>query len=188
MNDILTFYSIPILLLFFSCKEETSFDDKYRYSNYEITINDTLLTSAINEYVDFYKLNPETEYVNLNYGKEMSLISKGISDFRTRTDLPMHHTMINGFLVLIHSDIENLEKDAQNDREIYYTKLAESLGLNLDNREYSWHFPMWIYRSCGDNFELIKQAETDLKYFNLPCGYHLKFYGPKMDSLVLVKD
>jgi hypothetical protein len=154
------------MLSFLSCQDKSR-QDHAATRNYLIEIKDDFIVNSIEEYVKEYHLNNNTTIISINVKTDTYRTSLYIS--HTQNDLnkfdrmPGRYTMMNGFLVLVYSDVDKFIAPTSIKEELA-SVILES-GIRLKVTEGIDDTPSWKISKCDEH--ITKELEAD--ELELPC-------------------
>ena len=171
----LTFLSkVGILVLcIFSCQKKEHGNDlpKEFYSNYQVTLADSMLSANVRDYIKSNKIDPKTTFITIRIENSRHrtrfYISHSIFVIDDSNDSAIGHTIIEESLVLIYSDIEQYIHNAKILDEL--RQVVKERKIKLLKKSLTFDPPIWNIVKCGDR--VIKGANS-LAY-DLPCGIKL---------------
>ena len=156
---------LVFLLLFSSCQRESSQDVTTK--SYLVEIKDDFIVNSISEYVKDQHLSNNTTMISINIKTDTYRTSLYIS--HTQNDLskfermPGQYTIVEGFLVLVFSDVDKFI-----DRSSVKDELAGVIrqkGMELTPIEGIDDTPAWKISKCEGH--ITKELETEA--LELPC-------------------
>lgn len=143
----------------------------------KIEFEDTQIEDYIREYINYNNLKATSSYIVIELDgamRKILSITSSNSAFYESSRVPSHYTLLDGFVVLLYSDIDYLNRSSSRADLRFYKSLFERQKVNLDSLEMLTHPPVWNLIRCNEGgFKLYKNGFGD-KLYGLPCGYVLK--------------
>jgi len=155
-----------LVLSFLSCQRKSS-QDHVATRSYLVEIKDDFIVNSIKEYVKEYHLDSSTTIVSINVKTDTYRTSLYIS--HTQNDLnkfdrmPGRYTTMNGFLVLVYSDVDKFIAPTTIKEELASVILEN--GIRLRVTEGIDDTPSWKISKCDER--ITKELETE--ELELPC-------------------
>lgn len=154
-----------------------------------IELSDDIVVNTIKDYANEFKIDKNKYYLLLQLGgdtrRKTISITNGYRGF-SHGVLPLHYTVINGYLTFIQSEVDYLSKGPSENDISCYQKLLNQFNIVPDSVEFIRHPPVWRLEICSGKYELNKK-DSRIYFYDTPCGYIIRA-NDRLDSLWIEKE
>lgn len=175
--------SLTTVIIFTSCNRQVNDKPHAIENSYRVMLADEFVTQVISNFADSSRLDPKKTVISVNVKTDtyrtMIYIRHSSTHFEKYSRFPSHYTFVNGYLVLLYTDLNRFIKN-----ELILDELMSVLDendLDLIIEETVDDTPTWKVTKCENNISVINEAEE----VELPCFLKL---GVKDEQIVIEEE
>ena len=178
---------IILTLSIFSCQKNYNSTNDFGDA-YKVELKDSLIVRAIKDYTQENRLDKRKSYILIRVesgeGKELIYIEQGLSYLGEYSTVPSFYTVIDDFLVLIHTKVDFYLNKPKVLAEV--NNYIENSNITLDRKiGHIYDPPVWVLQRCAGDIEYFKDNWPRNRLRSIPCGYELIRDSVQFDSLFI---